>query len=392
MLARLQNIYAMELSLLQSLIRIPSIFPNETALAQWLYDYLRDAGWNVKKQDVGEQRFNVLAEKGDALRAVMLYGHLDTVPVYGEWDTPPFELTERGDQLFGLGATDMKGGIFVILEAIKSLPERLNKTIKLAFCVDEENDSLGAYALSRDPFLQNVALVLVPEICDVYPKKEGTISVGLGRRGRVGISLAVPGISAHGANPERGVNAIHEAYKVIAALDAMPLISHEKLGQSTQFIQEIHARSGSLSLPDLCEVYLSRLLVLPETPDDALRDVQKHLDRLYAQGILTTQRGKRVLAKLADRETPYYHPYITDERLPIIQRLLQRVQTFGEVCVGYGRSVADENIFGGINQIPTITLGPQGGNEHTANEWVSKQSLEERIAIYRDLMKHLELE
>ena len=381
----------MELSLFESLIRIPSVFPNESALAEWLYNYLRDAGWNVRKQDVGENRFNVLAEKGNAPRALMLYGHLDTVPLYGEWDTPPFELTARGDQLFGLGASDMKGGIFVILEAVKSLPERLNKTIKLAFCVDEENDSLGAYALSRDPFLENVALILVPEISDARPKKAGTISVGLGRRGRVGISLAVPGISAHGANPELGVNAIHEAYRVIAALDAMPLISHEKLGQSTQFIQEIRAKSGSLSLPDLCDVYLSRLLVLPETPEDALRDVQQYLDRLYAQGVLTPWRGKRVIAKLAERDTPYYQPYITDECLPIMQRLLQRVQAFGEVCVGYGLSVADENIFGSLNNIPTVTLGPQGGNEHTANEWVSKQSLEERIAIYRDLIEHLDV-
>ena len=382
----------MELSLFESLIRIPSVFPNESALAEWLYNYLRDAGWNVRKQDVGENRFNVLAEKGNAPRALMLYGHLDTVPLYGEWDTPPFELTARGDQLFGLGASDMKGGIFVILEAVKSLPERLNKTIKLAFCVDEENDSLGAYALSRDPFLENVALILVPEIGDARPKKAGAISVGLGRRGRVGISLAVPGISAHGANPELGVNAIHEAYKVIAALDAMPLIAHEKLGQSTQFIQEIRAKSGSLSLPDVCDVYLSRLLVLPETPEDALRDVQQYLDRLYAQGVLTPRRGKRVIAKLAERDTPYYQPYITDECLPIMQRLLQRVQAFGEVCVGYGLSVADENIFGSLNNIPTVTLGPQGGNEHTANEWVSKQSLEERIAIYRDLIEHLDVE
>ncbi len=382
----------MELSLFESLIRIPSVFPNESALAEWLYNYLRDAGWNVRKQDVGENRFNVLAEKGNTPRALMLYGHLDTVPLYGEWDTPPFELTARGDQLFGLGASDMKGGIFVILEAVKSLPERLNKTIKLAFCVDEENDSLGAYALSRDPFLENVALILVPEISDARPKKAGAISVGLGRRGRVGISLAVPGISAHGANPELGVNAIHEAYKVIAALDAMPLIAHEKLGQSTQFIQEIRAKSGSLSLPDVCDVYLSRLLVLPETPEDALRDVQQYLDRLYAQGVLTPRRGKRVIAKLAERDTPYYQPYITDECLPIMQRLLQRVQAFGEVCVGYGLSVADENIFGSLNNIPTVTLGPQGGNEHTANEWVSKQSLEERIAIYRDLIEHLDVE
>jgi len=382
----------MELSLLESLIRIPSIFPDESALAEWMYIYLRETGWNVRKQPVGDNRFNILAEKGDAPHALMLYGHLDTVPLYGEWDTPPFELTARGDKLFGLGATDMKGGIFIILEAVKSLPDRLNKTIKLAFCVDEENDSLGAYALSRDQFLHNVALVLVPEIGDARPQKAGAISVSLGRRGRVGISIAVPGISAHGANPELGVNAIHEAYKVIAALDAMPLISHEKLGQSTQFVQEIRAKSGSLSIPDLCEVYLSRLLVLPETPEDALRDVQQYLERLYEQGVLTPQRGKRAVAKLAERATPYYQPYLTDECLPLIQRLLHRIQAFGEVCLGCGLSVADENIFGGINQIPTVTLGPQGGNEHTANEWVSKHSLAERIAIYRDLIEHLELE
>lgn len=384
----------MNLSLFERMISIPSTFPNEAKLGEFLYEQLQMLGFNVKQQHVGEHRFNVLAEKGTGDRSFMFYGHLDTVPLYGEWDTDPYMLTERGDQLFGLGASDMKGGMFAILEAAKNLvlPEEGRK-IKIALCVDEENDSLGAYTLSKDGFLEDVQLIIAAEIGDARPVKEGAKSISLGRRGRVGISISAPGISAHGAMPENGVNAVLETYTIIQALEHMPMPQHEKLGQGSQFVQEISAKSGSLSVPDRCDIYISRLLVPPETPESALEEVQRYIEKLYVDGTMVPRNGKKTVVTLAERATPYYAPYLTEAEVPQVKKLIQRLETehFGEVCIGYGLSVADENIFGGINKIPTVTLGPQGGNEHSANEWVSKQSIEKLITVYRDLMQHLEI-
>ncbi len=382
----------MDLSLLKHMLRIPSIFPNEGQLGKLMYDRLHTSGFFVTKQYVAKDRFNVLAEKGAGEKSIMFYGHLDTVPLYGEWDTDPYLLTAHGDQLFGLGATDMKGGMFAILEAAKDLDLPEGRKVKIAFCVDEENNSAGAYALSKNPFLDDVRLVISAEIGDARPIKAGAKSLSLGRRGRVGISISVPGISAHGAMAEKGVNAILEAYTLIRALKQMPMPQHDKLGRGSQFVQEISAKSGSLSVPDHCEIYLCRLLVPPETPESALQEIQQYIEGLYAGGTLISREGKKAVAALAKRATPYYIPYFTETDVPQVNGLIRKLKThFGDVCIGYGLSVADENIFGGINKIPTVTLGPQGGNEHSANEWVSKQSLAELIPVYHDIMLSLEI-
>ena len=74
----------MDLTLLQQIVNIPSVFPHEGKLAEFLYTYLRHLGFTVTQQEVGDGRWNVLAEKGRSDHALMFYGHLDTVPVYGE--------------------------------------------------------------------------------------------------------------------------------------------------------------------------------------------------------------------------------------------------------------------------------------------------------------------
>ena len=49
------------------------------------------------------------AEMGEGDEIVGIAGHLDIVPVGGDWTYDPFKLTREGDHVYGRGTTDDKG-------------------------------------------------------------------------------------------------------------------------------------------------------------------------------------------------------------------------------------------------------------------------------------------
>ena len=84
------------------------------------------------------------AEMGEGEEIVGIAGHLDIVPVGGDWTYDPFVLTRKGDYVYGRGTTDDKGPVIEALYAMKLLRDsgvKLNKRVRLIMGCNEETGS-----------------------------------------------------------------------------------------------------------------------------------------------------------------------------------------------------------------------------------------------------------
>src|SRR3954462_6875437 len=116
---------------LEALVRIPSVSADPARAdevrrsADATADLFRGAGFDdVRILSAGGGAPAVVARRPapDGAPTVLLYAHHDVQPTGdpADWDSDPFEPTERGDRLYGRGAADDKAGIAAHLAAVRS--------------------------------------------------------------------------------------------------------------------------------------------------------------------------------------------------------------------------------------------------------------------------------
>ena len=137
-------------------------------------------------------------------RSLMLQGHLDTVPagdpaawkhnIFGEID---------GDRLYGLGSTDMKGGVTAFISAagiLNDLGVSLKGDLQLNTSVGEEDGGLGALSTVLRGYKPDAIVITEPT----------NLKLMVAHGGSLVFRITVHGKSAHGGNRMEGVNAFEK--------------------------------------------------------------------------------------------------------------------------------------------------------------------------------------
>ena len=114
------NIAETTLDACKTLIRMPSVTPDDAGCQEWLQEQLTAIGFHCESIDKNDTK-NLYAEYGTSDPCFLFLGHTDVVPPGNadDWNHPPFSGTEDDKNIYGRGCVDMKGAIASMLAACK---------------------------------------------------------------------------------------------------------------------------------------------------------------------------------------------------------------------------------------------------------------------------------
>lgn len=361
-------------------VSINSVSGKEQEVTSYFEDVLKNRGFHVQRQIIDEVsgRANLLAEKGTGA-VVLFYGHMDTVDTTKttspeSWKTDPIKL-EGGDgrHLYGLGASDMKGGIAAFIEAASAT----NTPVKILLGVDEEADSAGTWEVvkKRPDFFKGVTLIISAE--PSLGLKANQITTG--RTGRILYDARFGGKGEHIMKYDQAVDSIgklmHFGHQLYLQRDGKETFAS---GMTVVQIREIHGASVGMSVCGEASAIIEALL----GPEDNSQDILTLLRTMVKDKDNDT-------ISIRARKTPYLSGYrfYNFPGSEIIANIIEK-RLGTKMDLVFRRSVADDNILATLN-IPVITWGPQGGNEHLPNEYVESESLITLANMYKEFLDEI---
>lgn len=325
--------------LTRELIDIPSVTGEELAVGQYLSDYLERLGYRVEKQEIGADRFNVLATS-EARGRIVFSTHMDTVP-------PFIAASEDNDFIYGRGSCDAKGIIAAQIFAAERLRSNGVNDIGLLFTVDEELSSHGAQAANRHARARECQYLINGEPTDSR--------LATGTKGSVRVFITTEGRAAHSAYPEAGESAI------------------EKLLDILQDIRGCRWPEGSFFGTTTCNIGVISGGTRPNViPDHARAELQIRLG-------IDIEHVKRVLEDIvATRGRLEYASAHNPVRL-------FSIPGFDECVVRFTTDVPYLSQWG-----KPLLLGPGSIlDAHTEHEKISKRELDDAVGLYVRLARQL---
>ncbi len=373
------------LDLARALVRIPTENPpgEEKRAFLFLKPELRRLGFRWTRVLSPTGRWNLLAERGfgpsgrprGARRRTFLWnGHLDVVPRGDEraWSRAPFGAEVSGGKLWGRGSADMKGAIAAFLAAVEAVARVAPRSPhRLALHLVSDEEALGGegtgFLTARGLVRADLAIVGEPTNLKPAIAAKGTL------RGRV----HVRGRAAHGATPDRGVNAIVHAAQLVERLSALKFhAEHPLLGRPTVNVGLIHGGVRTNMVPPLCTVEFDRRIVPGEKPAAVKRELETVLADL-----------RRAHPKF--RATIEYEKFAAPSEIPedaevvrLATDALGRLEGRRPRPIGLIGTTDARHLIGRAG-IPTLIFGPGDiAQAHAADEFVRVEDLERAAAAY----------
>lgn len=316
-------------------------------------------------------------------RTLILNGHIDVVPAgdVARWTSPPFELSRRDGRLFGRGVVDMKGQLCSALAAARALSDsgvELAGRLQIQSVIGEEDGGAGMLATLERGHTGDGAIVLEPTEFVIAPAQAGALS----------FRLTVPGLAAHGAMREEGVDPVEKFIPIFQRLRALeaernrdvadPLFRGEALPYALTM--------GRLRAGIWPSTVAERLVVEGRygvAPGEDLAAARRALENAVAEAA-SGDAWLRDHPPAVDWTGAQFAPARTDERDPVVGTLAGAVRAVRGATprVGGVRYGADMRLLVNHGRVPTVLFGPGDVREaHRPDESIRAADLVETARI-----------
>jgi acetylornithine deacetylase/succinyl-diaminopimelate desuccinylase-like protein len=267
---------------LEAFLTIPSVStqpehkPDIERAAAWLRDRLLEAGFPQAEVMPTAGHPVVYAEwmaAGANAPTVLVYGHYDVQPPdpLDLWETPPFEPTVIGDDLFARGASDDKGQLYVHVKAAEAFKETEGAPPVNVKCIFEGEEESGSPSL--EPFIREHKELLeadVAVISDTGMLSKETPSIVYGLRGLAYVEVAVTG-------PDHDLHSGIYGGAVLNPLNAL-----------CAMIAQLHDEKGHITIPG----FYDRVRELSEEERAELAEAPFDRDEWLAEAGVKTDWGE----------------------------------------------------------------------------------------------------
>jgi acetylornithine deacetylase len=323
------------LSLLESLISIPSTTGEETDLALALERMLSARGYRVYRQHVTQDRFNVLALT-DQSPGVVLCTHMDTVPPYKAFK-------QKTGWIWGRGSCDAKGSMAAMITAADELREAGEHRFGLLFVVGEEFDSDGARIAAKNNPGSHAVILGEPT--------DNRLAVA--QKGSMVFRMTARGDGGHSAGS--GASALHRLIRRAQQLLDTGWGQDPLLGTTTLNIGTLQGGDAVNVIASTAE--LEGIFRLAGPPEPVRKKLLSAADDSVTIEILSVSEPQR----------------------------FNSVDGFETTVVGFGSDAAWLRPLG-----PVYLVGPGSIRyAHQSGERIQIRQLEEAVSVYRRLVMRL---
>ncbi len=350
-----ESLWMEAVSLLKSLISIPSVSGDEEAATDFLQNYIESVGIAVNRK--GNNLWCMSPDFSLSRPTILLNSHIDTVKPVAGWKKHPFTAKEEEGRLYGLGSNDAGASVVTLFQVFRmlTLKEQPYNLIYLVSCEEEISGRNGVESVL--PVLPPIHLGIVGEPTGMQP--------AVAEKGLMVLDVTAHGVAGHAAR-DNGENAIYKAlddigwFRTYRFDKVSPLLGAVKMS-----VTQIQAGTQHNVIPDACTFVI---------------DVRSN--ELYSNEELFGLISSHVKSEVKARSFRLNSSCISEGH-PFVCRAIESGR-----CPFGSPTLSDQALM----SFPTVKMGPgQSQRSHTADEFVEVAEIKEAIPIYISLLDGLDI-